>query len=192
MKLRGQAIKSPKPRTALSAIKAQSGIVLVASLIVLALLSVIGANAMQSSGLEEKMAGNMRDRNLAFQAAESALIAGEAFLDGKKEEDLPTFNCTNGFYPQTKTGCLAAMANDVWNQAATWTNAGSVEYTVDLANVTVKPRYIIEQLPCKDTDLSGSCNTIGDAWVYRITASATGTTPDSLVMVQSLYEIPVN
>lgn len=55
----------------------QSGMALVISLILLLLLTLISMSAMRMSGLEEKMAGNDRDRNLAFQAAESALRAGE-------------------------------------------------------------------------------------------------------------------
>ena len=56
----------------------QSGAVLAISLIILLLLTIIGLTATQVTGLEEKMAGNLRDRNLAFQAAETALRAGEA------------------------------------------------------------------------------------------------------------------
>ncbi|MCX7100437.1 MAG: PilX N-terminal domain-containing pilus assembly protein, partial [Methylobacter sp.] len=51
----------------------QSGAVLIISLIMLLLLTLIGTTAMQTSTLEEKMAGNLRDRDIAFQAAESAL-----------------------------------------------------------------------------------------------------------------------
>ena len=50
----------------------QSGAVLVVSLIFLLVLTVIGVAAMQNTSLEEKMAGNVKDRNLAFQNAESA------------------------------------------------------------------------------------------------------------------------
>lgn len=46
------------------------------SLIMLLLLTLIGVTGSQVTGLEEKMAGNMKDRNIAFQAAESALRDG--------------------------------------------------------------------------------------------------------------------
>jgi len=36
----------------------------------LLLLTIIGITGIQVSGLEEKMAGNSRDQNLAFQSAE--------------------------------------------------------------------------------------------------------------------------
>jgi len=74
----------------------QSGAVLVVGLIFLMVLSLLGVTVMQSGILEERMAGNMRDWNVAFQAAEAALrdaeldvrggrIAGAAgFVDGMR------------------------------------------------------------------------------------------------------------
>ncbi len=61
-------------------ISRQRGAVLMISLIFLVLLTIIGVTAMQTTLLQERMAGNMRDLNLAFQATEAALRAGEAWL----------------------------------------------------------------------------------------------------------------
>jgi len=60
-----------------SRLKHQGGAALMFSLIFLLLLTIIGLTAMQSSTLQERMAGNTRDTNLAFQAAELGLRAGE-------------------------------------------------------------------------------------------------------------------
>jgi len=62
-----------------SSFKHQSGVVLPVSMIMLLLLTLISVTASQVTGLEEKMAGNSRDSNLAFQAAEAALRGGERF-----------------------------------------------------------------------------------------------------------------
>ena len=51
----------------------QHGSALIIGLIFLVLLTVVGITAMQTTTLEEKMAGNQRDRSVAFQAAETAL-----------------------------------------------------------------------------------------------------------------------
>ena len=64
------------------ALKHQSGAVLPISLIMLLLLTLIGVTGSQMTGLEEKMAGNMRDRNIAFQAAEAALRDAEQDIRG--------------------------------------------------------------------------------------------------------------
>jgi Tfp pilus assembly protein PilX len=58
----------------------QTGAALAISLTLLAVATLVGVVAMQSTTQEEKMAGNLRDANLAFQAADSALLAGENIL----------------------------------------------------------------------------------------------------------------
>ncbi len=55
----------------------QTGSALIISLVFLLLLTVLGLSAMQSSTLQEKMAGNAAEKNRAFQLAEAALRAGE-------------------------------------------------------------------------------------------------------------------
>lgn len=56
----------------------ESGAALIVALIMLLLISIVGVSAMQTTTMEEKMAGNLRDRHVAFQAAEAALRQGEA------------------------------------------------------------------------------------------------------------------
>lgn len=51
----------------------QRGATLAIVLIFLVLVTLIGVTAMTTTTLEEKMAGNLKEQNLAFQAAESAL-----------------------------------------------------------------------------------------------------------------------
>lgn len=63
----------------MNSLKTQAGLVLDISLIML-LLTLIGVSGMQATGMEEKMAGNMRDRNVAFQAAEAALRIVEQYV----------------------------------------------------------------------------------------------------------------
>lgn len=58
----------------------QRGAALVVGLIFLLVMTLIGVAAMRSTGLQERMAGNLRDRSLAFQAGEAALRAGEQWL----------------------------------------------------------------------------------------------------------------
>ncbi len=62
----------------------QSGVVLVISLIMLLALTLIGVTSSSVTGLEEKMAANNKDKNLAFQAAEAALRDAEASLTTPK------------------------------------------------------------------------------------------------------------
>lgn len=61
-------------------IERQKGSALIISLVILIVMTVIGLTAMGSSTLQERMAGNTRDITLSFQAAETALRGGEAWL----------------------------------------------------------------------------------------------------------------
>jgi len=59
----------------------QSGAALIVSLLILLVMTVIGISSMQTTNLQEKMASNTREREQAFEAAESALRNAEAFVE---------------------------------------------------------------------------------------------------------------
>lgn len=61
-------------------LRGERGSALAIALIFLLLMTLLGVSAMQGSNLQERMAGNLRDRNMAFQAAEAALRTGETWL----------------------------------------------------------------------------------------------------------------
>jgi type IV pilus assembly protein PilX len=171
--------------------KKQAGAVLAISLIMLLLLTLIGTSGMSVTSLEEKMAGNMRDRNLAFQAAESALVAGEEEIAIK---GFPTITCPStpdaGWYSSLDRNCDGTKeTTQIWDNAATWTSdSNSIKFnndnnssSIDLVALKANPRYIIEYMgPC-----SASCSKR-----YRITARATGGSVNSVVIVQSIIETP--
>lgn len=159
----------------------QNGAVLIVALIMMVLLTIIGVTGTNVTSLEEKMAGNMRDRNLAFQAAESALQAGEIWLSNN------TFTCnkqSGRYIPRNKTNCnVGTVTEEVW-EGIGWDNQDSVLYAGDLSNLSANPRYIIEDLGCLPAPAAcpGKHN-------YRITARATGGTADTVVLLQSIYQI---
>jgi len=57
--------------------QAQRGISLLVVLVLLLIMTLLGLAILRGTMLEERMAGNMFERSLAFQAAESALREGE-------------------------------------------------------------------------------------------------------------------
>jgi len=68
----------------------QRGISLMLSLVLLVVLSLLGLSAMQNGTLQERMSNNLRDRNIALQAAELALRDAERDL-GSLLADNATF-----------------------------------------------------------------------------------------------------
>ena len=172
------------------AIKTQSGVVLLVSLIMLLLLTLIGITGSQVTGQEEKMAGNMRDKNLAFQAAESALSEAEA-----KVTQL-AFNCTNGrFKPMDKNCDNTLETVPVW-EAVDWTTTGTVStadnavpYSKGNLDLSSTPAYIIETLPGTSCAVATSpCPAGQSRYNYRITARATGGSSTAVVMIQSVFQ----
>jgi type IV pilus assembly protein PilX len=185
--------------------KSQTGVVLVISLIMLLMLSMIGITGMQTTGLEEKMAGNMRDSNIAFQAAESALIAGETAVAVAKPVITCPVGAVVGYYLPFDKDCDGGVpdANPVWN-SIDWSALAiplkTLEYPDPAGNFTglsEKPRYIIELLPgavCRDSSgalvIATPCSPPNATYkTYRITSRATGGTKSAVVMLQSTYEV---
>jgi type IV pilus assembly protein PilX len=60
--------------------RAQRGMVLIASLLLLVVVTILGLSMFRSFGLEEKIAGNMREKQRALHAAETAQQYAEHWL----------------------------------------------------------------------------------------------------------------
>src|SRR5271170_135399 len=58
----------------------QRGVVLVSSLLLLLVVTIMALSMFRSFGMQEKIAGNMREKQRALQAAESAQIYAEQWL----------------------------------------------------------------------------------------------------------------
>ncbi|HRY14606.1 MAG TPA: PilX N-terminal domain-containing pilus assembly protein [Candidatus Competibacteraceae bacterium] len=160
--------------------KQQKGAALIVALVFLLIMTMIGATAMQSTTQQEKMAGNTRQRNLAFQAAEAALRDGEGIL---QQATLPTFDGSTAgliqpMVPTTEIGTFWMGYN--WTQSQT--------YSDTLDEVSAQPSYVIEELP--RVAISGGSVKFGplpEAGLYRVTARGLGGTTDAIVILQTTY-----
>ncbi|MEN9425556.1 MAG: hypothetical protein RL122_2939, partial [Pseudomonadota bacterium] len=61
----------------MNTITRQRGATLIFSLVMLLVMTTLALSSVRGIGLQERMASNLYDRDLAFHAAESALRAGE-------------------------------------------------------------------------------------------------------------------
>lgn len=177
---------------------AQNGVALITGLIFLVLLTIIGVTAMQTTMLEEKMAGNLRDENLAFQAAEAALRAGESYLQGAAVGPFLTVKNAAGLYQPA-----LSSTTEWWETSDIWTAAASRAYTGTLSGVSSPPRYIVEDVSfrtqctkpgvCQNIPLpktaGGSLKfgAVADIGLYRVTARGTGGTTETTIVLQSYY-----
>lgn len=171
----------------------QQGFVLVMALVFLTLLTIIGVTALSTTSLEEKMAGNMKDRNLAFQSAETALLAAERWYEAQTTK--PVFpDIANGLYVTDSTSAVSNWDAINWTTnvvtfpctPTTTTSCGS-----GVSKINTQPKFIIEdmgELPeekgsiVSPTDYKGKGSSIA-----RITARGTGGTDAAVSMVQSTY-----
>ncbi len=164
----------------------QQGATLIVSLLMLIVLTLLGITAMSSSGLEEKMAGNSRDLNLAFQAAEAALKDGEEFLRSGIVSTTAFDGSYAGLYPPPSGSNPPPDVYDptVWSTAKTY--SGSID------QINQQPKYIIElmgNIGSEDININGYGESSGTGAVntFRITARGTGGSDNSAVLLQSYY-----
>ena len=87
-------------------LETQRGIALVSSLLLLLVVTIIGISSMKSTLLTEKMAGNAKNHNIAFQAAETGLRNGEAWI--RDSGPLPTMGDAQS---DSMTGALYGVSN---------------------------------------------------------------------------------
>ncbi|MGD8642269.1 MAG: PilX N-terminal domain-containing pilus assembly protein, partial [Gammaproteobacteria bacterium] len=126
----------------------QRGSVLIISLIVMLILTVLGVSGMKSSVLEEKMAGNVRDKQLAFQAAEATLREAEQYIDDN-------IISITAFDTDGSDGLYDKSAPKIWTTLS-WDDNDSIEYTdFDSSyEITTPPRYVIQHLASQQNNLN--------------------------------------
>lgn len=180
-----------KPSLSSKAPCRETGMVLIIALILLLVLTILGLAAVQSTALEEKMTGNTRNHQMAFQATEAALRAGE---DGLKQAIYTNFNNSSGLYEydanngniweSSSNGCLA--------NCVSWSSASSViAFPNPIPGISQPPVFVIEQMPPQPNPGQNLAQqSYGDTptiQLFRITALGTGGDSKTQVMLQSTF-----
>ncbi len=172
----------------------ERGAVLLVGLIMVLLIAIVSLAAIRGTGLQEGMAGNMRDRNIAFQAAESALRQGESVV---MQAALPLFNGKDGLHfdlNKTPADSVVSFTDEKWADETNWVK----KITSDLTWVASEPVYIVEELNSdigKEAAISGSGidqeSLSFETVPYRASARGVGASTDTVVILQSyLKRIP--
>ena len=166
----------------------QNGSVLLISLVILLILTIVGVSAMRNTTLEEKMAGNMRDKGLSFQAAEATLRAAEKYIeDNVVSTQAFDADGSDGFYDKSDMR--------VW-KTLSWDDNDSIENSdFDSAyNVAESPRFIVQHIASITSDENilnlgnyGQNTGAGTVEVFLITARATGGSGGAPVLLQTTY-----
>lgn len=157
--------------------RAETGSVLIVSLIMLLLLSLIGLAGMQTTIMQDRMAANLRDKGMAFEAAEAALREAET---GLRVNVSPSFSGVNGLY---RVG-----ANNLPDWPADPTDNGNsvITYSGGVPGVYQQPKYVIEQVDTiipPGCDLSSYCEPV----YYRITGVGFGGSDTSSAVLTTVF-----
>jgi type IV pilus assembly protein PilX len=194
--------RTPNPQ------RRQRGITLVVVLILLVIVTLVGVAAARIALLGERSTRNDRDYQVAWQAAEAALMDAQFDIRGPggSREALFSESNTSMFLPGCNTGtdhrglCEPSEGKPVWadvdfldDDDDTATTVAYGTYTgrsFDFGGVGVKParapRYLIEWVP--DTTPRGIASSGAKPILYRITAMGFGTREDVQVVLQVAFK----
>ncbi|MDH5602029.1 MAG: hypothetical protein OEY78_12095, partial [Gammaproteobacteria bacterium] len=144
----------------------------------------------KTSSLQERMSGNSRDYQIAFEAAEIALRAGEDYIKTiSTTADFSSGGSDGKFLART----INATTPGAWQNETNWTAGNTTSVT--LADVSKNPEYMIEVLDStygKKDCLEAGCGVVAAITLFRVTARGYGKNPNSKVMLQADFGALVN
>lgn len=170
----------------------QQGAILVVSVLLLLVMTVLALTASQTTRLQERMAGNARDLDLAFQAGEAGLRDAETRIDddvAPKGRD--TLRCTD---PNIQACDVAeretTVALDFTDQSPAWWGNNAYALDEDLNEISLAPHYYTEQwADVRDTVTLGGTQPRTGSLYYTTTSRAQGATETAVVMIKSTYAV---
>jgi len=176
------------------------GAVLVMSLMMLFVLTLIGVSSINTTSLEEKMTGNTRNRQLAFQAAETAVREAEKKITDEVNNPVSQFasaNTTDGFYALSEgPSSTEALDKGWWLTTSGAVNNDHITYTGERQDVLSPARYTIEYLGETSQTEATEINIYGgeekkggegSIHTFRITVRGTGLNDNAVVVIQSHF-----
>ena len=165
----------------------QRGMVLISAMLLLLIMTILGAGLFRVFGLQEKTAGNTREKQRALHAAESAQTYAESWLAGSAGA-----NATNGTACTTVTNAPVVCSNLMQNAAVLpW--AAQVSYTPPMLTVAAPgvangyyaaPNFYIAFLAASYDPTTGT-----ETHIYQIDAQGYGGTVNAAAVVESKYAV---
>jgi type IV pilus assembly protein PilX len=200
--------KNKRPRRCHAAACAQHGAVLVVGLVILLVITMLGVSGQQATLLQERMAGNMRQNDIALQAAEAALTAGLAYVEEHDGPILATLTGSNFVWTSCRVadvGTAGIDSNHPCNRMdavlADWRDKTPDKVTKgnsyreiasktetnfggDIPGVIAQPRIYVELRSVLSDDLMEAAKGVGTHF-YTVSAVGFGTNERARVVLQS-------
>ena len=172
----------------------QQGVVLIVGLLMLIVMTLIGLTGMRITTFEERMASNTKDKHMAFEAAESALMDGETYIDNN-------VIAIGAFDTDGSDGLYDDSIEEIW-QAIDWdgTDPGNTNEALVYSafgssyGIGTSPKYVLEQYASLTAEVDnlnldnyGQGTGAGQVEMFRVTARGTGGSDSTVVIIQSTY-----
>lgn len=171
----------------------QSGATLVVALVLLLIVTLLAVANMREVALEERVVGNVRDQQTAFNGAESALREAEVMLAKSLGPPRTGADCSAGsICVETSSLSDSQLALSKWSD---WSSVG-IEYdsNTSLANIQSKPRWYLSFLAFDPPNSEGYVEVSNTEersrgvgpYYYSAFGAAPGRTQRSLSVLQSI------
>ena len=170
----------------------QRGTTLAVALIFLLILTILGVTSVSNSILQQKMAGNMRDQAVAFEAAEAAVRAGEMWIKNREDKPFALPSNPAGLNNVWQAGTLANLSGNAFDYTWWVTDNNGVDYEVATGGETItqantQPRYVIEQGAFIPDELNVGVVDPPGRQYYRVTGYGVGATRTAQATTQSTF-----
>ena len=174
-------------------IPTQKGFVLLAALVFMLVMTLIGLAVSNSTSVEERIARNARDHDVAFAAAEAAIRDAKMHLGGTWQWPASplvalsfSVACTNGLCDSVTTPRAQPLRTlDFYAAGLPGANAvvlGAVTGTPAISGVFAAPRYMLELVEADGFECGFRKTAV------QITAQAQGRFDTTRVVLQEIYQ----
>ncbi len=167
----------------------QHGAILVTALLLLLVLTIIGITAAQMTRMQERMAGNLRDQNLAFQGSEAGLRDGELLIRRRTTRPDGCIAAPCLFWTRGALTDIQARNQAWWTTNATPLEADGDRTTLskDMSQLDEDPRFVVESIGFVSDSL-----TVGHAPpegrdFYQVTGRSTGGSGTATAVLRTTY-----
>jgi type IV pilus assembly protein PilX len=186
-------------RKDMQSIPRQRGMVLVTALLLLIVVTLLAVGMFRSFGLDEKIAGNVREKQRALNAAETAEAYAEYWLSNNTAAPV---SCTAGM----KSNVGGQVCNNVLTTAVPNNDVTVVPWTI--AGAPVATTYVYAPTAATTMNVTGAAggagnyyfapgfyisllgaSTSGNGTVYQIDAVGYGGSPDTAAVIETTYSI---
>jgi type IV pilus assembly protein PilX len=165
----------------------QRGMALITSLLLLIVVTIMGVSMFRSYGIQERIAGNTRDKQRAINAAVSAQQYAETWLSTTAAPVAAVCaGPVSSAIGQVCSNSLAVPSNVPWASYVFYAPFGATN-VIDPVNATPDSYFAIPEYYI--TDLGANANAGSPGEVYQIDAVGYGGTANTVAVVESTYLI---